>query len=186
MRLPWLCGAFATALVLCEAGVPALGDTAQTAQTAQMQTAYDAQCADIVRGDFDDFAKFLSPAYTAHMEGQTLSRDEVIAQMKSIAGEVTVTKCSTTVNSVTESAGALVVTVQRVLDGSQSSTPFEIVSGDRDIWTTAADGPKEASSTLIWATTSVNGQIVRQSGIVPTPTPAAPPCGVTPAPSATP
>lgn len=191
MRVPWLCGAFATALVLYGGTGAALGDTGQS---ARVQAAYDTQCADIVRGNFDDFSKTLSPVYMAHVQEQTLSRDDVLAQMKRIAGTVTFDKCTTTVDSATVSAGVIVAVARRVLDGSQSGTPFEVASGSRDMWTPNGNALQETSSTSIWSTISVNGQIVQQSGIVPTPTPTSTPtpppleCGIppTPTPSATP
>ncbi len=161
--------AFAVALVVCGAGLAA--PAVSGASTARVQAAYDAQCADIVRGDFDDFARTLSPNFTAHAEGQTYTRDDVVASLKSASASVTVTACTTTVASVTQSGGVLIAVVRQLLDGTHAGQPFELASGKRDMWSAGGGALIETSSTALWSTTSVNGQIVQQSGLVPSPPP---------------
>ncbi len=141
------------------------------ASASGVQAAYDAQCADIVRGDFEDFARTLSPSFTAHVEGQTYSRDDVVTSLERASTSVTLTRCTTTVDSVTQSNGVFIALVRQLVDGTHGNQPFELASGKRDMWSAGSDALIETSSTALWSTTSVNGQIVQQSGLVPSPPP---------------
>ncbi|MHB8432767.1 MAG: hypothetical protein ACYC8W_01215 [Candidatus Tyrphobacter sp.] len=169
MELGRLAGA--VAVLLLASGAGQASQAAGGASTSRVQAAYDAQCVDLLRGDFADFARTLSPSFTAHVEGQTYSRDQVVTSLKSASSSITLTKCTTSVDSVTQSNDVLIALVRQLVDGTHGNQPFELASGKRDMWSGASTVLIETSSTALWSTTSINGQIVQQSGLVPSPLP---------------
>jgi hypothetical protein len=61
--------------------------------------------------------------------------------------------------------------MHQVIDGTRGTDAFEVSSGWRDMWSPQGSSPLETSSTEIWGTTSLNGQVVQQLGTVPSPLP---------------
>ncbi len=164
------------------------GRAQDAALTARIQAAYDAQCADIIHGDFTAFEATLSPNFLATVQGTTVTRDEMVSGLKSGLGTVSLTSCKTFVDSVTQSGNVLIVMSRRLIDGTDPAShkaPLELAGGTRDMWIEQGNGLVETSSMGLWGTVSVNGQIVRTSGDVPSSppletNPPAPPAGATP------
>lgn len=157
------------ALVLAVAAPQARADDA--ALTARVQTAYEGQCADVMAGDFAAFQNTLSPDFTGSINGETVTRDEVVTSLKGSAASIKLTKCVTTIDSLQQSGDAIIVTIHQLLDGiateAQGTAPIEIAAGKRDMWTSVGNALVQTSSLSVWTTTSVNGEIVQQTGIPP-------------------
>ncbi|HEY9084849.1 MAG TPA: hypothetical protein VIN40_02770 [Candidatus Tyrphobacter sp.] len=174
--------AAAIAFGLC--GSRTLAD--DVALTARVQAAYDAQCADVMRGDFAAFQATLSPNFTGELNGRTVTRDGVVTNLRNSASTISLSKCMTTIDSVQQSGGAVIAVVHQLIDGTltsaQGTAPIEIAAGKRDMWTSAGDAFVQTSSMSIWSTVSVNGEIVQQTGTPPS----APPPSAAPAPNGTP
>ena len=171
MAKRYIGAALAAIVVFGFSGARTLADDA--ALTARVQAAYDGQCADIMRGDFAAFQQTLSPSFSATMNGRTVTRDDVVNALKSSAAQVTLTKCTTTIDSVAASGTAVIAFVHQVVDGTasgpQGTAPIEILAAKRDMWASAGNGLIQSSSMPIWSTTSGNGEIVQQSGTPPSP-----------------
>lgn len=157
------------------------------ALTSRVQAAYDTQCAAVIRGDFATFEATMSPSFIATVQGETVTRDELVTGMKNGLGKVSLTKCKTFIDSVTQSGNVLIVMSRRLIDGTDPThnVPLEVSGGTRDMWTEQGNELLETSSMGLWSTVSVNGQVIRTSGDVPSSSPLAtnspaPPAGATP------
>lgn len=142
---------------------------------AKVRAAYAAQCAALVRGDFAAFERTFSPDFMLHEEGQTIALDAVVAVLRNAFAQVRLTRCTTSVDSETQVSGVTIAIVRQFIDGSQVAPggvePFELASGKRDMWLPSGSGVLEVSSSSLWETERVNGEIVNQSGDVPSPAP---------------
>lgn len=168
------CGAVVAAFIL--ACGTAAGATAAPAGTAQFQAEYDAQCTDLVSENWTALESTFSPNFVADNNGSTVSRADIISGLKMAATHgFKVTTCTSTVDSVTENSGVYIVLVRQTLDAMQGSKKYEIVSGRREMWTQANGQLAETSSLPLWRTVSVDGQIIQQTGTVPSPGPSATP-----------
>lgn len=156
------------------AAAPAIADNAQL--TASLQQAYTGACDDLVRGDLDAYRGVLSPAYVMQSSaGAKFTRDQVVSNIRTLMTQgLALSRCTTTIDSLTQSGDTLTVTVDQAFYGtiSKSKSPVVIAGGSVDIWTGANAGPLvEASSASIWTTLSINGQIVQRTGHQPSPPP---------------
>lgn len=147
----------------------AFGASTQAAPTleARMQATYDTQCGDIVSGNFTDFMRTISPNFTATVGGQTITRDVLVSHLKAFASEGSITHCTTTIQSVQESANVIVAIVQQEIDGTFTGKPVRIDAGKRDLWDDQAGGPVLTSTSSIWQTVYLNGQLQQETGTPP-------------------
>ncbi len=159
-----------TAVFAC-AGFCRVSAAPATNATALLQKAYDAQCADIVAESWSQLTNTFSPDFSLHSDGATYTRDDVVNSLKQAAGKLRFGTCTTTVDSVTESSGVYITVMRQMLDGSQASHTFQIATGKRDMWVLVDGALLEQSSTSLWQTQSLDGRVVEQSGVVPTPAP---------------
>lgn len=144
-------------------------------EIAKVRAAYAAQCSALVHGDFDAFGRTFSPEFMMHEEGQTFALDVVVTNLRNAFAQVHLTRCTTTIDSATQASGVTIAIVRQLIDGSQVTPqgvePFELASGKRDMWVPSGGSVLEMSSSSLWETERVNGEIVHESGDVPSPAP---------------
>jgi hypothetical protein len=162
------CAAAAALGAILLAAVPT---NATDALTARVQAAYDAQCNDVLRDDFTSLQNTFSPTFTASQDGRTITRDDVITNLKAFASRGTITKCSTSVQSVQEDSNVVIAMVTQRLGGTvmggKSSVPIEIDAGRRDMWTDQGKDLQETTFNSIWSEIYVNGRLAQQAGTPP-------------------
>lgn len=168
MRFNRFAGALAASVLLA---LPAVFAAAQGDATATVQTAYDAQCAAILHADWNALSNTLAPGFTLSAGGTTYTRAQVIAAAQGTANRITLTKCATTVDSATSQNGTIVAVTRQTVDGTHGTDAFEIATGWRDLWSEQGSDVLESSSTQLWQTVTVNGNVVQQTGTAPTPQP---------------
>jgi hypothetical protein len=167
-------------------GLASVSGAEDGALQARVQAAYDAQCSDLIGGDFTGFERTLSPSFSASQDGRTITRGDVVMNLKAFTAQGQVTKCTTTIQSVTENSNVVIAVVRQQLDGtlnggSQGAAGVEIDLGKRDMWSDDRGGLQQTTSVSLWTLTYVNGQLQSQTGTPPS----TPPLSV-PSPSATP
>jgi hypothetical protein len=167
MGFPRFAGALAASVLLA----PLVALAAPSADDARVEAVYDTQCADIMHADWDALESTFSPDFTLHSGGSTYTRDEIVSSAKNLAGSVALTKCSASIDSTSETNGVIIVVMRQVVDGTHGTDAFEVSSGWRDMWSPRGSSLLETSSTELWRTVSLNGQIVQQSGAVPSASP---------------
>jgi hypothetical protein len=180
----WFVTCFAVIAVLA-AATPS--PSANAALTTRMQGIYDAQCNDVVRGNFDAFSQTMSPKFTTSIQGETVTRDDVVLRLKAFAAQVHLTSCATQIESAQQVGNVVIAVVRQTITGTAHGSSVEIDGSKRDLWAENADGLAQTSSSVIWQSSYVNGKLARQTGTPPTPAPATSQSpGVTASPSGTP
>ncbi len=158
------------AVALASGIAPASGES-QDALLARVQAAYNVQCNDLIANDFTSFEKTLSPNFSASVNGQTVTRNYIVTQLRGFAAQGRVTKCTTTIASVQESSNVVIAVVNQQLDGTLSdgthTAPVEIDAGKRDMWSDVAGALEQTTSVSLWTLTYVNGELKGQSGTPP-------------------
>jgi hypothetical protein len=137
----------------------------------RVQAAYDAQCSDLIAQNFAAFTHTLSPNFSASVNGRTITRDDVVLELKGFASQGRLSACATTIESVQESANVVIAVVNQRLDGTVTNgtqtSPVEIEAGKRDMWSDGPAGLQQTTSTSLWSLTYINGQLQGQTGTPP-------------------
>jgi hypothetical protein len=149
--------------------------SAPDALTARVQSAYDAQCNDLLHDDFTSLENTFSPSFSASQNGSTVTRDDVVMAMKAFVARGAITKCATSVQSAQEESNVVIAVVTQQIGGTWPGpkgkpVPIEIDASHRDLWTDDPSGLKETTSSSIWSRFYVNGQL-QQNPAAPQATP---------------
>jgi hypothetical protein len=154
-------GAFATTL--------AVADDA----SAQLKSAYEAQCKAFVATDAKSFAKTFDPSYiSTDLDGKQQTLTEVVADAMAPQAGVTITACSVAIRKLTPAAGSATVlatlTAGGTLTRDGSALPFTQEQESTDTWTLAAT-PLETTSVETGSRTTIGGKVVEEKGKMTTP-----------------
>ena len=171
-------GLFVGLLLLCALGVAPAAQAADSGVKDRVAAVLDAQCSAIVAGDAAAFAATLAPRYVFHMQGRSVSRDQIVAQAKMKPANVKFTRCVMRVDSVAQNDDDTVRAIvdereEAIVKTRHGDEPLVSLSKSMLTLVPGRSSLRLARTDQISSSVWVAGRIVRQSGASPAP-PAAP------------
>ena len=165
--------AAAVGAALLNAPIAAQADAASTVLQSQIQSAYDAQCSDVISGDFANLAKSQTGDYTGTApNGTVLDSATSLAGLKAMAAQVTFMACKAQLASVQQTGSTAVASVTITLDGKTvaGGVPFSLISTSVDTWTNASGAWLMSKSVASETKIIANGKVL-QDVVAPATTP---------------
>ncbi|HEY5258821.1 MAG TPA: nuclear transport factor 2 family protein [Candidatus Baltobacteraceae bacterium] len=150
---------------LLNAPIAAQADAASDAVLqSQIQSAYDAQCSDVISGDFANLAKSQTGDYTGTApNGTVMDSAKSVAGLQAMTAQVTFVACKAQLASVQQSGSTAVASVTTTLDGKTvaGATPLSMISTSVDTWTNTSGAWLMSKSIVSETKIIVNGKVLQ-------------------------
>lgn len=168
-------------VLLCVAAlavVPTMGAAPGTIN-AQIQAVLDAQCTALKAANYDAYGATMTPDFVYSSDGQSFSREQIIAQAKMMSAQLKFTSCADTIDSAKKNVdNSVTAVVDEKNDGTvptpQGIEPLEAVSKETLTFVPGTVGLLLSREDVISSSISVAGQVVHSSGgASPAPSPSA-------------